>query len=120
MTQSQLRQRIAEVGVRRSFGSTRKDIMWQIFFENLVLTMIAGIIGLVFCFVFALLFGSSLFASSTLMMLNSAPTVDVLMLMHVSTFGYALLFCLLMNLLSAGVPAWRASRISITNALSNH
>jgi len=120
MTQSRLRQRIAEVGVRRSFGSTRKDIMWQILFENLVLTMIAGIIGLAFCFVFALLFGSSLFDSSTLAMLNSAPTVDVLMLMHVSTFAYALLFCLLMNLLSAGVPAWRASRTSITNALSNH
>lgn len=119
MTQSRLRQRVAEIGVRRSFGSTRGNIMWQVLAENLVLTCIAGLVGLLFCVLFALAFGSTLFSASTLMLLNEAPTVDVMMLMHTSTFGYALLFCLILNLLSAGIPAWKASRVSITDALSN-
>lgn len=119
MTQSRLRQRVAETGVRRSFGSTRGNIMWQVLAENLVLTCIAGLVGLLFCVLFALAFGSTLFSASTLMLLNEAPTVDVMMLMHTSTFGYALLFCLILNLLSAGIPAWKASRVSITDALSN-
>ncbi|MBP1614014.1 MAG: hypothetical protein H6Q13_1462 [Bacteroidetes bacterium] len=120
MTQSRLRKRITEIGIRRSFGSTRGDIMWQVLFENLILTFLSGLIGLIFCYAFALIFGPSLFASSTLSLLNSSPSVDIMMLMHFSTFGYALLFCLLMNLLSSGIPAWKASRVSITDALSNH
>jgi putative ABC transport system permease protein len=120
MTQSRLRKRVVEIGVRRSFGSTRKDVMWQVLAENLILTLIAGIIGLILCFVFAFVFSSSVFSSSSIIRLNSSPSVDVMMLMHFSTFGYALFFCLLMNLLSSGIPAWKASRISITDALSNN
>ena len=94
--------------------------MWQVFCENLVLTFVAGFIGVLLCFGFVLAFGSSLLATSTLAMNNSAPVVNLFMLMHFSTFVYAFLFCLLMNLLSSGFPAWRASRVAITNALNNH
>lgn len=119
MTQSRLNQRVTEIGVRRSFGSTKGNIMWQIFCENLILTLVAGFIGLILCFLFVLLFGSTVLSSSTLMMYNSAPVVNLLMLMHVSTFIYAFLFCLMMNLLSSAFPAWRALKVSITSALSN-
>ena len=37
--------------------------------------------------------------------------------MQPSTFLYALLFCFVLNLLSSGIPAWRASRTNIVNAL---
>ena len=47
----------------------------------------------------------------------NAPTVDSSILLHPSTFLYALLFCFVLNLLSSGIPAWRASRTSIVNAL---
>ena len=30
---------------------------------------------------------------------------------------FRLLFCFVLNLLSSGIPAWRASRTSIVNAL---
>ncbi len=42
MTQSRLRQRVAEIGVRRAFGSTRLELMGQIIAENLVVTLLAG------------------------------------------------------------------------------
>ena len=41
MTHSRLRQRVAEIGVRRSFGATRGGVMGQIVAENLVLTLMA-------------------------------------------------------------------------------
>ncbi|MFK1876345.1 hypothetical protein ACIXEI_23325, partial [Bacteroides fragilis] len=62
--------------------------------------------------------GGTLFADSRLMYLNTAPVIEWKMLFKFSTFIYALLFCLALNLLSSGWPAWRASRMSIINALS--
>ena len=45
------------------------------------------------------------------------PEVDASILLHASTFGWALLFCFVLNLMSSGFPAWKASRIGIVNAL---
>lgn len=42
------------------------------------------------------------------------------MLVRPSVFLVALLFCLVLNLLSAGIPAWRISRKEIVEALKNH
>ncbi len=116
MTQSRLRQRVAEIGVRRAFGSTRSEMVWQIIMENLVVTLLAGLIGLFISIVFAYLGTDVLFAQPYTMTLN-APTVDTSILLQPSTFLYALLFCFVLNLLSSGIPAWRASRTSIVNAL---
>ena len=118
MTQSRLRQRVAEIGVRRSFGATRGAIIGQIIAENLVLTLVAGFVGLLLCFTFASIWGSSLFAKAQLVTLNIAPAVEWQMLFNLSTFIYALLFSLLLNVLSSGIPAWKASKISIVQALT--
>ena len=118
MTQSRLRQRVAEIGVRRSFGATRGEIMGQIIAENLVLTLVAGFVGLVLCLTFASIWSSSLFAKAQPITLNMAPAVEWQMLFNLSTFIYALLFSLLLNILSSGFPAWKASKISIVHALT--
>ena len=118
MTQSRLRQRVAEIGVRRSFGATRGEIMGQIIAENLVLTLVAGFVGLALCFTFASIWGSTLFAKAQLVTLNMAPAVEWEMLFNLPTFIYALLFSLLLNILSSGFPAWKASKISIVHALT--
>ena len=86
--------------------------------ENLVLTLMAGVVGLLFCLIISYCWGGTLFADSRLMYLNTAPVIEWKMLFKFSTFIYALLFCLALNLLSSGWPAWRASRMSIINALS--
>ena len=118
MTQSRLRQRVAEVGVRRSFGATKGEIMGQIVAENLVLTLIASFVGLAMCLTFATVWGSSLFAESSMIAISATPQVEWQMLFKVSTFIYALLFSLVLNLLSSGLPAWKASKIPIVNALT--
>lgn len=116
MTQSRLRQRVSEVGLRRAFGSTRMEIMGQIVAENLVLTFFAGVLGLLLSVAFAYLGESMLFAEGFSKTVN-APLIDSSILLHVSTFGWALFFCFVLNLLSSGIPAWKASRVGIVDAL---
>lgn len=117
MTQSRLRQRVAEIGVRRAFGSTRMELMGQIVSENLVVTLLAGVVGLLLSVAFAYL-GNELFFAQEFTQTLNPPAVDASILLHASTFGWALLFCFVLNLMSSGIPAWKASRVGIVNALS--
>jgi len=120
MTRSRLRRRVSEIGVRRAFGATKSGIMGRFLGENLVLTLAGGIIGLILCVIFLALF-SNLFISyggqwGSADSHGSTPTFS--MLLNFKTFGIALVFCLILNLLSTGLPAWRASRVNPAEAIS--
>ena len=117
MTQSRLRRRVAEIGVRRAFGCTRMELLGQILGENFIVTLLAGVLGLIISFLFAFLLGDTLFVQDWTTTLNP-PVVDASILIHASTFGWALLFCFVLNLLSTGIPAWRASRMNIVEAIN--
>ena len=116
MTQSRINQRVAEIGVRRAFGCTRIELVWQILMENLFTTLIAGLLGFLLSLLVSWAFAAEIFAQTFNNTLNR-PFVDFSILMHYSTFGYALMFCFILNLLSTGIPALHASRINIVNAL---
>ena len=116
MTQSRLRQRVSEIGVRRAFGCTRMELMGQIVAENFAVTLLAGVLGLGLSVLFSFVGSGFLFAQGFSNTLNP-PAVDASILLHASTFCWALLFCFVLNLLSSGLPAWRASRTGIVNAL---
>ena len=116
MTQSRLRQRVSEIGVRRAFGCTRGEIAGQILAENFIVTLLAGVLGFLLSLLFAYVGNEILFSQEYSMTLNP-PTVDASILIHLSTFLWALLFCFVLNLLSAGIPAWRASRMNIVEAI---
>ena len=128
MTQSRLRRRVAEIGVRRAFGCTRMELLGQILGENFIVTLLAGVLGLIISLLFAFLLGDTLFVQDWTTSLNppvvdastslNPPVVDASILIHASTFGWALLFCFVLNLLSTGIPAWRASRMNIVEAIN--
>lgn len=117
MSESRLRRRVEEIGVRRAFGCRRSELFAGIVGENLVTTLIAGMLGWIMSVIFAWLFSSFLFTApySTVSVM---PKVDITMLVQPSTFLWAILFCFVLNLLSTGLPAWRASRINVVNALN--
>ena len=117
MTQSRLRQRVSEIGVRRAFGSTRFEIMSQIIAENFIITLMAGVLGLLMSVVFAFA-GSSIIFAQEFNYSTILPEVDITMLLQLDTFLWAFFFCFVLNLLSSGLPAWQASRIGIVNAIS--
>ncbi|MDE6340945.1 MAG: ABC transporter permease [Muribaculaceae bacterium] len=113
MTQSRLRHRREEIGVRRAFGATKTAIMGEIFIESLVITVIAGLIGLVLSIAFIFLGGKTVLAGGA-----DVTGLSLGMVFNAEVFGIALFFCFLMNLISATFPSWQASRTNIVNALS--
>lgn len=121
MTRGRLRHRVAEIGVRRAFGAKRRAIIGQIFGENLLITLLGGIVGFILSMLFLWLASSLLFSFSgqlepTLVQVNARP--DFSMLFRWSNFLWALCFCFVLNVLSATVPAWNASKVEPAEALS--
>ena len=118
MTLSRMRKRTAEIGVRKAFGATGGELMRQVFLENLLLTILAGILGLLLSYGATIALSSFLFGNQANAMLAGETTLSASTLLSPWIFLAALAFCLLMNLLSAGIPAWRASRMNIADAIN--
>lgn len=118
MTHSRLVRRREEIGVRRAFGAKRSEIIGNLFIESLVITFIAGIIGLLLSLVSGLLLGDMIFTPNSSGSVYQVNSITVWHLFHWSTFGLAMLFCFILNLLSATVPTISASRTNIVNALT--
>lgn len=121
MTASRMKKRMEELGIRKAFGAQNRTSLLQILYENLLLTLLGGLIGLLISY--GLIFmlkgwllgnydwdGSSLTAS-----IDLSPGL----LINPAIFGYTLIFCLILNLMSALVPAWRALRRPIVDALND-
>lgn len=114
MTLSRMRKRMSEIGVRKAFGATRTELLKQVLSENLFLTLLGGLFGLILSYFSLFLLRNWLLASD----LGGVGTLNVEMMFRPIVFVYAFCFCLVMNLLSAGIPAWRVSRMNIVNALN--
>lgn len=113
MTQSRLRHRREEIGVRRAFGATKWAIMSEIFIESLIVTIIAGIIGLLLSLVFIFMGGKTVLAGG-----SDVSGLKLEMIFNLNVFATTLLFCFLMNLISATLPSWQAAGTNIVNAIS--
>ena len=102
---SRMSERQSEIGVRKAFGAGRGEILWQFVFENIVLTFIGGMIGMVL-------------AVLLIFYLNENNTLGFVGLtLSWRTFLYFFLIILLFGVLSGLVPAYRMSRMNIANAL---
>lgn len=111
ITMNNIRQRSSEIGIRKVFGASRGTLLWQIITENLVITAIGAAIGYLISFLFIHWGRSFLLSADTLL------TTEMLF----RPFGFfaAVFFCLVMNLLSAGLPAWQMSRRPVIQSINN-
>lgn len=109
ITLSRMQKRMGEIGVRRAFGATRRQIVGQILNENLVMTLLGGLLGIAFSY------ASIFFMSDWL--LEGDQSISLQMVASPIIFILAFVFCLVLNLLSAGIPAWRAASKNIVDAL---
>ena len=93
----------------------------QILYENLLLTLLGGLIGLLLsygliCSLKGWLLGNYGWDGTSLV-----ASIDLSpgMLINPAIFGYTLLFCLVLNLMSALIPAWRALGRPIVDAIND-
>ncbi len=118
---SRMESRLPEMGVRKSFGAGRKRLLGQVMWENLMLTLLGGVLGLVLAWSFIYAGREWIF---TLMQDYQKPIpegVDAYvsgeMLFAPLVFLCAFVLCVLLNLLSALLPAWLSLRKPIVQSL---
>lgn len=119
MTHSRMKKRMSEIGVRKAFGATRKELLGQVLYENFVYTILGGLLGLVLSYLSVIFMKTLLLNNLMDGYLSGTSSLNVVMLFRPSVFLYAFIFCLLLNLMSAGIPAWKSSRTKIVNALND-
>lgn len=114
LTNTRMRRRLEELGLRRAFGATQSSLVWHVMNENLVLTLLGGIVGLLFAYLAIWLLGDWLLVVG----MGDVAAMNVSMISPV-VFLVAFAFCLLLNMLSAYIPAWRVAHTPIVVSLNS-
>jgi putative ABC transport system permease protein len=95
---SRIYERAAEIGVRKAFGASSRDLVLQFVVENVLLSVIGGAIGL----------GGAFLILKIWTLLPQAPFITFRLSFRI--FGAAVALAVLFGLLSGVWPAWKMSR----------
>jgi putative ABC transport system permease protein len=101
---SRIMERAPEIGVRKAFGAPRSALVLQFVAENVVLTVIGGVIGFILS-VIALRFA------------NQLSFMRAVFEVNLRVFAYGILVAVFFGVLSGVYPAWRMSRVDPVLAL---
>jgi putative ABC transport system permease protein len=102
---TRIMERSSEIGVRKAFGASSRTLVYQFIVENIILTLLGGLIGLVL----------SLIAIGIINSQNLIANLELSINFMVLFIG--LLVCLVFGLLSGVYPAWRMSKLNVVTAL---
>ena len=98
-------ERSSEIGVRKAFGASSRQLVWQFVVENVLLCLVGGVLGLVF-------------AVLALHWLEGSGLIPYLQVeVNLAVFGWGLLLAVVFGLLSGVIPAWKMSRLHPVQAL---
>ncbi len=120
MMSSRMDERLSELGVRKTYGATNGSLIGQVLWENLLLTCIGGLFGLLISYLIVLTASDwilTLFDSYT--DVEKTPFLSFEMLFNPMVFCAAFALCVLLNLISALIPAIWALRRNIIQSLNS-
>jgi len=102
---TRIMERSSEIGVRKAFGASSRTLVYQFIVENIMLTLLGGLIGLVLSVI-------------VIYLINSASLIPNLVLsVNFTVLFIGLLVCMVFGLLSGVYPAWRMSKLNVVTAL---
>ncbi|MFC5479287.1 ABC transporter permease [Massilia suwonensis] len=98
-------ERRSEIGVRKAFGATSRQLAVQFVVENVLLCLAGGLIALAA-------------TAGVLAWLESAGLIPYLRVdLNLAVFGWGMLIATVFGLLSGVLPAWKMSRLDPVHAL---
>lgn len=113
--------RLSELGIRKTYGATRTSLLRQVMFENLLLTLVGAVLGMIGAWILVTSCRRWIFSIFDPNPVQIAEWSDVAvnpdMLFAPALFVVMLVVCLTVNLLSATVPAWLYMRKPIVSSL---
>ena len=119
LTLSRMRKRLSEIGVRKAFGAPRRELMMQVLSENMLYSLLGGVLGLVLSYAATFFLGSMLFSIDFMDNgVTDLRTMCMDLLFDPVVFLLAFFACFALNLLSAAIPAWRVTRTNIVDAIN--
>ncbi|RPD42872.1 ABC transporter permease [Chitinophaga barathri] len=105
---SRIMERSSEIAVRKAFGASSGTLAVQFIVENLILTVIGGLIGVVLSFIILTVWNAS------------GALDDVYLYLNYRVLAISLLVCLVFGFMSGVYPAWRMSRLHVVAALKTY
>ena len=121
MISSRMEERKAEIGVRLAFGATKGSIMKQILWENMLLTCIGGVAGLLLTYL--LVYTG---AAWVLTIFDSGDSFSVMerdinadMLFNPYIFITVFIISIIINMASAWIPAHWSLKHTIADSLNS-
>jgi putative ABC transport system permease protein len=102
---TRIMERSSEIGVRKAFGASSKTLVYQFIVENMILTFLGGIIGIILSVIVIYLINGANFVSNMRLSIN------------LTVLFYSLIACIFFGLISGVYPAWRMSKLNVVRAL---
>ena len=121
LVSNRMEARRAEMGIRKAFGAKRRTLLRETIRENLVLTLLGGILGWGLSALFiAAIRNNQIFLEMFISRdQNAADTSLALQMFFTPTlFLIVFLCCVVLNLMAALIPAWRALKSPIVESLN--
>ena len=110
---------LSEIGVRKAFGAPRRELMMQVLSENMLYSLLGGVLGLILSYGATFFLGSMLFSIDFMGNgVTDLRTMCMDLLFDPVVFVLAFFACFALNLLSAAIPAWRVTRTNIVDAIN--
>lgn len=102
---TRIMERSSEIGIRKAFGASSRTLVYQFLVENIILTLLGGVIGVVLSFIGIQIFNAY------------QPIPNFYLSMNFAVLLLGFLACLVFGLVSGVYPAWRMSKLHVIDAL---
>ena len=121
LVSNRMEARRAEMGIRKAFGGKRRWLLREVISENLVLTLLGGIVGWVLSALFVTAISDNkvfleMFVSRDQNVVDTG--LQFQMFFTPTLFLIVFLCCVLLNLMAALIPSWHSLRNPIVESLN--
>lgn len=102
---SRIMERSSEIGVRKAFGADSATLVYQFIVENLIITLLGGLIGILLALI-------AIYSLN-----NSGLIADLDLVLNLKVLFVSLIVCIFFGLMSGVLPAYRMSKMNVVAAL---